>query len=319
MGESYTIGYDTLDITDKNTVLAQTFTPLEDFTLFYSDLYTNALIPKYDLGTLLFPVDANGFPIWNILSKALGPYTSLVWGTLSALTRFRMEAYDCKAGTPYCLALYHDVPLGVQGIMWWYDRNDAKYPRGMKLRYNVQTDTWTKYPNDDFYFAVWGTPSLPVPDPTPPINKWGLTTHDMKNLVDGYLITTRTSVPCHKYLAWTNNPLLKHKTPIMRRGAYWKDAVRLCFTKWFIIEQNEEGDTDKHTFNFIPWPVCQTRWWTYLSTIHGYFATSVGPVFELHRESEGAEIMVKPIAQMPIFVPVKPTNPNIRVSKIRIL
>ncbi|GAI52757.1 unnamed protein product, partial [marine sediment metagenome] len=45
----------------------------------------------------------------------------------------------------------------------------------------------------------------------------------------------------------------------------------------------EAGDTLTHTFIKEPWPVCETRWFTFKGDVDTLWTASAGPIFKKHR------------------------------------
>jgi len=52
---------------------------------------------------------------------------------------------------------------------------------------------------------------------------------------------------------------------------------------WKSLEQDEPGDTLIHTFTWLDWPICLTRWFTHRGQVAGEWSPSCGPYFKRHR------------------------------------
>ncbi|GAI23886.1 unnamed protein product, partial [marine sediment metagenome] len=132
-------------------------------------------------------------------------------------------------------------------------------------------------------FAVWGDPPAPAPPPAPPKDHFAILSVKQEDTGTGIKFIVATNVPCHLFMLWTSQNPEKHLTPILRRGVFWKNAIRFCFVGWNENEQEEEGYTLYHTFTKEPWAVCETRWFTFRAKIEDKWAPSVGPIFKKHR------------------------------------
>lgn len=98
----------------------------------------------------------------------------------------------------------------------------------------------------------------------------------------GYTIVLNTDVPCHLWLFWTMNPPWTHRVAANKRGllvpwdSYW------CYTSWQIIEQDEPGDTTEHTFQWLGWETCQTKYFRFHGEISGQVSPSDSPIYSKH-------------------------------------
>ncbi|GAI31431.1 unnamed protein product, partial [marine sediment metagenome] len=98
----------------------------------------------------------------------------------------------------------------------------------------------------------------------------------------GFNITLTTDTGCHLWLYWTDKEPWVHRRSTVERGltvpwhSYW------CFVDWHLIEQNEAGDTTTHTFNWLGWVTCQTKWFTFHGNIAGEESPSTGPILHKH-------------------------------------
>jgi len=101
----------------------------------------------------------------------------------------------------------------------------------------------------------------------------------------GTFISLPTNVPCHLTCYWTAQKPLKHPTERTIRGLTVPWGVYFCFVTWHAVEQIETGDTYYHTFDLSPWPICETRWYTFRGTVTDVLSPSVGPIFEKHLQT----------------------------------
>jgi len=105
----------------------------------------------------------------------------------------------------------------------------------------------------------------------------------------GILIITTTNNPCHLTCYYTDKEPVRHATSRVVRGlalpwgAYW------CFVAWQSLEQQEAGDTLTHTFDLTPWPICQTRWFTFRGTVEGTLSPSASALFKKHYDGATPE------------------------------
>ena len=113
---------------------------------------------------------------------------------------------------------------------------------------------------------------------------WYPTSITQEQVAGGYDITLTTDTGCHLWLYWTDKEPWVHRRSTTERGltmpwnSYW------CFVDWYLIEQNEAGDTTTHTFNWLGWVVCQTKWFTFHGDIAGEESPSTGPILHKHYE-----------------------------------
>ncbi|MBA7682657.1 hypothetical protein ES703_91009 [subsurface metagenome] len=61
----------------------------------------------------------------------------------------------------------------------------------------------------------------------------------------------------------------------------WEDA-RFCFVAYQDLEQNEPGDTFTHTFTWLGWLHCETRYFYFWATWMGERMISTSPIFYKH-------------------------------------
>lgn len=102
------------------------------------------------------------------------------------------------------------------------------------------------------------------------------------DVVGGFTVHLTTNVPCHLWLYYTSQENWVHRKPVLDRGimlpydAYW------CFVAWASLEQEEAGDTTIHTFNWLGWEHCQTKYFRFAGRIAGQDSPSDSPVFHKH-------------------------------------
>ncbi|GAI21982.1 unnamed protein product, partial [marine sediment metagenome] len=83
--------------------------------------------------------------------------------------RFAMEKVELNPASYYAMLSTASPSIFEAGPEWQYDKDDATYPRGVRIYSDDSKETWTKHLNDDHIFTEFGTPPLPMPDPPPPI------------------------------------------------------------------------------------------------------------------------------------------------------
>ena len=113
--------------------------------------------------------------------------------------------------------------------------------------------------------------------------KWFTASLSWNQIADGLALTTRTDKPCHGWLRWSADEPKEELVPIYSRGVIIRCEKRYFFSNYHDVEQNEDGDTVHHTFFVEPWPVCERRWWYFISAIGGTFSPSTSAVFTRHR------------------------------------
>ena len=101
-------------------------------------------------------------------------------------------------------------------------------------------------------------------------------------LCDGFKIVAYTDVPCHLWLRWSNNTPQIHDKPVERRGLVMHGDRYFCFTAYTDNEQEEYGDTIRHTFIKRNWAVCECRWFYFYGRIGYEWCRSTTPLFFLH-------------------------------------
>jgi len=113
-------------------------------------------------------------------------------------------------------------------------------------------------------------------------DKWFAKSIFQTQIDGGFDIILTTNVPCHLWLFWTDKVPWTHRTSAVHRGlnvpwdAYW------CFVSWHLIDQDEAGDTYTHTFRWLGWQVCQTKYFRFHGDIAGVTSPSDSPIFHKH-------------------------------------
>ena len=112
--------------------------------------------------------------------------------------------------------------------------------------------------------------------------RWFQKTIAQVDLAGGFEITTTTDVPCHLWLYWTEKEPWVHRSAKVKRGLSIPWAAYWCFVAWHKLEQTEAGDTTTHTFTWLGWVVCETKWFAFHGTIAGVDSPSDAPIFHKH-------------------------------------
>jgi len=283
MGESYTVNGDTWVLLKSDRWEGQIFTPVETHILHFVDLDlildNESFLPHLEIRE----IDADGIPGGFILSKSWGVVKPLPPVGTAGRVRFRMGRVEVTAGQAYVILIRSATSLPPVSSFMLIDRNDATYPRGHRIIQNSWLWQWSDLLGDDIIFTEFGDPPLPGPDPPPPVEKQATFSLDYVYTEDGYHIITRTSSPCHAYLLYSTTKVEKHPRPIIDRGLPLMEAIKICFVNWKVIEQEEEGDTDYHTFICEPWAACTTWWFTFKATVRELWSPSSTPIFQQHR------------------------------------
>jgi len=96
------------------------------------------------------------------------------------------------------------------------------------------------------------------------------------------LLYVHTSAPVHLWTFYTDVEPRRHLKSRVVRGVELPWDTYFCFVAWKMLEQDEPGDTLEHTFTWIDWPACLTRWFTHRGTVAGEWSPSAGPIFKYH-------------------------------------
>ncbi|GAH91577.1 unnamed protein product, partial [marine sediment metagenome] len=196
-----------------------------------------------------------------------------------------MYPVQLLSGGHYALVIRHKDQWPPMPADIMYDKGDATYPVGHKSHSDDRGETWTNDDDDDVCFAAYGTPPTPTAPPAAPAGNIAFLDIKQTITATGYEIVVITDVPCHVYMMWTNKEPNKHKIVGLRRGDLALRETRVCFVSWHKNEQEEAGDTLTHTFIKEPWPVCETRWFTFRAEVQSLWSASSSPIFKKHRPS----------------------------------
>lgn len=96
------------------------------------------------------------------------------------------------------------------------------------------------------------------------------------------VITCTTNNPCHLTCYYTAQEPVRHATSLVRRGVSLPWGAYWCFVAWNSVEQQEDGDTLRHTFEVPDWSYCQIRWFCFRGTVAGVLSPSVSAIFKHH-------------------------------------
>lgn len=96
----------------------------------------------------------------------------------------------------------------------------------------------------------------------------------------GNIVTVYTDVPARIRIRWTTIPPRIHKIPVLRRGMWLNDDVRFCFDVYEDQDQDEPGDTLKHTFTYAPCIQGRHFWYYLWGTVDGVISPSTSPIIE---------------------------------------
>lgn len=280
MSETYTVGGDTWQRLLNFEISGQTFTPTQNHTLYYVDLdlWLYRLVgPR----VALKQCDATHTPIDPWLSFgdpiSLPPFLP----PRQLRVRFLMvPPINLVEGQPYALLVYRFKVSGLEINLLLYDKDDATYPRGHIIFSDNDGNTWTHFPNSDLIFCEFGAPPSPTPVYDAPIENFAPTGLTYIPLSDGIRFCLATSVPCHLTCYWTDVEPRKHRTTRTVRGLDVPWNTYYCFVAWREVEQTEPGDSLYHTFDLIPWPLGEIRYFTFRGEIDDIVSPSVGPIFK---------------------------------------
>ncbi len=101
---------------------------------------------------------------------------------------------------------------------------------------------------------------------------------------NGFIVQLTTDVPCHIWLRWTTNPPHIHKKIARRRGIALYDDLYYCFTTYGDIEQNQPGDTTRHTFHFAKLIDGLEYWFYHWGYIGGARSKSCSPILPIRHQ-----------------------------------
>lgn len=256
MSEFYTLGGDTYQDIWAYTPIGQTFRPRWDHDILYFDANIRCGDTRSNIYVRIYYADAHHEPHGEILSAGNITFGKEYQNGFTYKMRCKMTPWKLTAGEYYAIIL--DTPIIHFPVKnaWLYDKDDATYPRGLRISSPDGGITWTKHYNDDHIFVEWGNPPLSKPDPPPPIQHFapqGITyIHGPTDI----FVILETAVPCHLTCYYTDTKPLKHATFAIVRGLEVPWDTYFCFVTWKTLEQTEPGDTFYHTFYFTEWPHC---------------------------------------------------------------
>lgn len=232
-----------------------------------------------------------------------GPSKGYTWPNRLYRVRFSMQDVLLTPDQYYFIRVTAFPGLLEGAHHWQYDKDDSTYPQGIRSSTDDGGATWTKHFDDDHLFAAFGTPPSPDPPPDPPLPNWCILRVIQTQTLTGYKIVVWTNVPCHLFMFWTPTEPEKHMRTRILRGVSILDTPAYCFVTWHENEQLEPGDTIIHTFIKEPWPVCETRWYTFRALVNNEWSPSAGPIFKKHRPElpYGDPVWIEcPLKQAPI-------------------
>ncbi|MBA7707309.1 hypothetical protein ES703_116179 [subsurface metagenome] len=303
MSECYTIGGDSYAYIIGSARSAETFIPLSTFIVHWVDLTIQLTHLQSGIVIHLYETDEFHHPTGPFISRSVGMDYPSPWAWLIKRTRFPMTKQTLEKGKEYVFTAATFPPAPYPGHYCQYDYGDATYPRGMRLSTLDGGDTWTDHPNDNLIFAVFGSPPSPPPPPNPPIDKFAILDVEQEITKTGIKFLVTTNVPCFLKMYWTNIEPEKHFRAMLRRGMFWKNAIRYCFVDWHENDQEELSEGLYHTFIKEPWAHCETRWFTFRAKVNGEWSPSVGPIFKKHRiKPKWAMCLTEPWT-VPVFPP----------------
>jgi len=296
MSETYTIGGNALQPIGGSCYAAQSFIPLESHTLSFIDINLRTVHPTRAPSIWVHYADADHKPIGIPISESIRYYAK-DWNLFNVFRmRAQMTPIRLVAGIEYVIVI-HAFALDFDHYMnWEYDKDEATYPRGIRLISNDSGNTWTPKPDQDHIFCEFGEPPLPKPEPPPPVEHLAILAITQTPTRDGVKIILPTSVPCHLTCYWTDKQPRKHHLTRIVRGIAVPWYTYFCFVGWHAVEQIEPGDTLYHTFDLSPWPICETRWFTFRGEVDNILSPSVGPIFKKHHRRAIATLILRPNA-----------------------
>jgi len=115
-----------------------------------------------------------------------------------------------------------------------------------------------------------------------PVCRWYLTSITDQQFDWGVRVTVTTDVAVHLYMRYSDNFPRIHAATREHRGVVMWGGVYHCFTAYHHIEQNEEGDTTTHTFDWPGWVYCETRYFYFFGHTNYLECVSDSPVFWIH-------------------------------------
>lgn len=282
MGELYTVGADTWQDITWSDAGGQTFIPITPFTWHYLKLYLYKPAEGSALRARIYYADGEHKPFGEVLAVAMflpkyfPPGVDQSW-----ITRV-LQPFKATPIWEYAIVLHQALIAPPSLAAWAYDAGDAAYPRGRRLSSDDRGATWTVHPDDDHLFAIWGEPWAPPPPPLPGLNKWAVMGVVTDYVDDNLRVKAYTDVPCHLTLYYTFKQPWTHREIASRRGLSAPWETYWCYVSWIQVEQEEEGDSETHTFLIPGLVTCQWIWYRFRGTIDGKNSPSDSPIFAKH-------------------------------------
>ena len=186
----------------------------------------------------------------------------------------------------YCATGFLDVSLFGDGI---------PYCNGDKIPCTDQA--FTPYANKTISLFGWTeVPSIYYP-------RFFIT--DIEHTPNCETVTTviHTDVPCHLWMRFTPEKVLKHPRTVLTRGLAMGYDLRTCVVAYGDIEQEEAGDTLEHTFILTELAWCHTYYFyfwgesagevmVYTSAIFNFFYPFGTPPFKTCEKQEESDVNV---------------------------
>lgn len=282
MSTGYTIGGDTWYNTYWGKPGGQTFHVPKPVNLHYIKVY--AYRPHEKEGTRITIKSANGDhePFGNTLAVAVILKEDFPPKVEEAWIQKQLSSSINAIPEEYFVILLESMTPWLNKGKWCYDAANATYLGGRRIHSEDGGNTWIQHPNDDHMFYIWGTPPAPPPPPKQPPNKWAPLSISQQTVLGGFIITIITDTPCHLKLYWTLAPPWAHSITRILRGLAVPWYTYWCFVKHRMIDQEEPGDTTTHTFIWLGWEVCQTKYFRFHGTISTGASSSDSPIFHKH-------------------------------------
>ena len=264
-------------------LVGQTITLNVTRDIYYIDFEVWWADGRHPIGLGVYLTDEDHHPVQPMIASAITTYETWQKTQRRVRTRFSFRHFTMEAGVEYFFLMRDKMSHFAVNSRIYIQKGDNIFPDGNLFYSDDYGDTWTSYPDDDWIFAICGTPELPPPPPNPPIMNFAILDLVQQLTETGIKLIVTTNVPCYLYCYWTATEPEKHLIPILTRGVEMHTRLKMCFVNWHENEQEEAGDTLIHTFIKEPWASCETRWLTFRAKVMGEWVKSVGPIFKKHR------------------------------------
>lgn len=283
MSESYTVGGNAFYSIHSPAMVGQTFSPLEAHKIDYIDVHAKAAGPGGRFWASLFDLDED--PDMKYTPLRVSKYTNWAKRNFWEVTpvRFTMRPVLLTVGKTYGFIIRSEPEPWWNKVALHYEKDTATYPRGQRFTKANINAAPEYFPNDDLMFVEFGEPPIPPPPPDPPIDNWTILDVQQIDTLTGLKFVVTTNVPVNLTMRWTYQEPWKHKVPVLLRGVWLRDDIYICWNVFHDNLQLEPGDTVYHTFIKEPWPVCETRWFSFIGTVAATTSKSSGPLFKKHR------------------------------------